>query len=48
MVVIGIVAFTPAGFFGFFVVLVWAVIVAVLIYRRSGTGGPAAPAAGTT
>jgi hypothetical protein len=48
MVVIGIVAFTPVGFFGFFVVLVWAAIVAVLIYRRSGTEGPAAPAAATT
>ena len=43
MVVIGIVAFTPVGFFGFFVVLLWAVIVAILIYRRSG-----APAAATT
>ncbi len=48
MVVIGIVAFTPVGFFGFFVVLLWAVIVAILIYRRSGTTGPAAPAAATT
>jgi len=36
MVVIGIVAFTPVGFFGFFVVLLWSVIVAILIYRRTG------------
>jgi len=42
MVVIGIVAFTPVGFFGFFVILIWSVIVAILIYRRSG-----APAAVT-
>ena len=45
MVVIGIVAFTPVGFFGFFVVLLWSVIVAILIYRRSGTPAAAAPAA---
>jgi hypothetical protein len=36
MVVIGVVAFTPVGFFGFFVVMIWSVIVAILIYRRSG------------
>jgi hypothetical protein len=36
MVVIGVVAFTPVGFFGFFVVLLWSVIVAILIYRRTG------------
>ena len=45
MVVIGIVAFTPVGFFGFFVVLLWSVIVAILIYRRTGTPAAAAPAA---
>ena len=44
MVVIGIVAFTPVGFFGFFVVLIWSVIVAILIYRRIGPAA-AAPAA---
>ncbi|HET9119691.1 MAG TPA: hypothetical protein VFN72_04100 [Solirubrobacterales bacterium] len=38
MVVIGVVAFTPVGFFGFFVVLPWAVIVAVLMYRRTAPG----------
>jgi hypothetical protein len=43
MVVIGIVAFTPVGFFGFFVVLIWSVIVAILIYRRIGPAA-AAPA----
>ena len=41
MVVIGVVAFTPVGFFGFFVILVWSVIVAILIYRRSGAPAPA-------
>lgn len=44
MVVIGVVAFTPVGFFGFFVVLVWSVIVAILIYRRTGPAA-ATPAA---
>jgi hypothetical protein len=44
MVVIGVVAFTPVGFFGFFVVLLWSVIVAILIYRRTGPAA-AAPAA---
>src|SRR4051794_6475647 len=43
MVVIGVVAFTPVGFFGFFVILIWAVIVGILIYRRSAPG-PSAPA----
>ena len=43
MIVIGVVAFTPVGFFGFFVVLLWAAIVAILIYRRLGE--PAAAAA---
>jgi hypothetical protein len=42
-VVIGVVAFTPVGFFGFFVTLVWSVIVAILIYRRSAPAA-AAPA----
>jgi hypothetical protein len=46
MVVIGVVAFTPVGFFGFFVVLIWSVIVAILIYRRLGT--PTATTAATT
>jgi hypothetical protein len=36
MIVIGIVAFSPVGFFGFFVILIWSVIVAILIYRRTG------------
>jgi hypothetical protein len=44
MVVLGIVAFSPVGFFGFFVVLIWSVIVAILIYRRTGPAA-AAPAA---
>jgi hypothetical protein len=41
MVVIGVVAFTPVGFFGFFVVLLWSVIVAILIYRRTGVAATA-------
>ncbi|HEX3562908.1 MAG TPA: hypothetical protein VHU24_08740 [Solirubrobacterales bacterium] len=41
MIVIGIVAFSPVGFFGFFVVMIWSVIVAILIYRRSGAPAPA-------
>jgi hypothetical protein len=45
MVVIGIVAFTPVGFFGFFVVLIWSVIVSILIYRRTGSGAAGAPPA---
>ena len=43
MIVIGIVAFSPVGFFGFFVILIWSVIVAILIYRRTG---PAAAGTG--
>jgi len=45
MVVIGIAALSPVGFFGFFLVLIWSVIVAILIYRRTGTPEPAAAAA---
>ncbi len=45
MVVIGIVAFSPVGFFGFFIVLIWSVIVAILIYRRTGAPAAAAPSA---
>jgi len=41
MVVIGVVALSPVGFFGFFVVLIWSVIVAILIYRLSGQPAPA-------
>ena len=44
MVVIGVLAFTPIGFFGFVVVLVWAIIVAVLIYQRTGAPASTAPA----
>ncbi|MGA8218560.1 MAG: hypothetical protein WB771_08345 [Solirubrobacterales bacterium] len=45
MVAIGVIAFTPVGFFAFFVVMIWSVIVAILIYRRSGAPAEAAPAA---
>jgi hypothetical protein len=41
-IVIGIVAFTPVGFFGFFALMIWSVIVAILVFRRG-----AAPAAAT-
>jgi hypothetical protein len=43
MIVLGVVAVTPVGFFGFFAVLPWSVIVAILIYRRTG---PAAAGTG--
>jgi hypothetical protein len=32
----GIVAITPIGFFGTFVMVVWSIVVSVLIYQRSG------------
>jgi hypothetical protein len=48
MVVIGVVAFTPVGFFGFFVVLLWSAIVAILIYRRSAPDASAAAPAPAT
>jgi hypothetical protein len=40
--VIGLVSFSPVGFFAFFAVMVWAVIVGVLLYVRGGqpTGSP--------
>ena len=44
-VAIGIVAFTPVGFFGFFATLIWSAIVAVLVYRRSAPSGPPVAAA---
>ena len=45
MVVIGVGAFSPVGFFGFFAVLIWSIIVAIAIYRRTG---PTAAAPATT
>jgi hypothetical protein len=44
MVVIGVAALSPFGFFGFMVILLWSLIVAILIYRRTapasaGTAG---------
>ena len=47
MVVVGIAAFSPVGFFGFFVVMLWSAIVGIVIYRRTGptAAAPAAPAA---
>jgi hypothetical protein len=48
MVVIGIVAFTPIGFFGFFVVLIWALIVSILIYRRTAPDARAPASAPAT
>lgn len=41
MIVIGVVGLTPVGFFGFLLSLIWAVIVAILVYRDSGeAAGP--------
>jgi hypothetical protein len=45
MVVIGVVALSPVGFFGFFAVLIWSLIVSIAIYRRTG---PTAAAPATT
>jgi hypothetical protein len=45
MIVIGIVAFTPVGFFGFIVITIWSVIVAILIYRRTGPASAGAAGA---
>ena len=36
-IVVGVVGFTPVGFFGFFVIMIWAVIVSILVFRQSGT-----------
>ncbi len=47
MVVIGIVAFTPVGFFGFMAILLWSLVVSILIYRRTAPGAPSAPPAAT-
>jgi hypothetical protein len=47
-IVLGVVALSPVGFFGFFITLVWSVIVAILIYRRTGSEAPGTPAAATT
>ena len=44
-IVLGIVAFTPAGFVAFIGSLVWILIVAVLLFMRGDTAAPAAPAA---
>jgi hypothetical protein len=48
MVVIGVAAFSPVGFFGFFLILLWSIVVSILIYRRTAPGAPSAPAAATT
>jgi hypothetical protein len=42
--VLGVVGFTPVGFFGFLVFLIWSVIVAIMVFLRSGE--TAASAAG--
>jgi len=42
-IVIGVLALTPVGFFGFFVIMIWSVIVSILVFRRSGAPA-AAPA----
>jgi hypothetical protein len=44
--VIGIVTFTPVGFFGVLASLIWVPVVGVMIYRKGDVGqeGPRAPA----
>ncbi len=42
--VIGVIGVTPVGFFGFFVILIWAVVVSVIVFRRA-TPPPAVGAA---
>ena len=43
-ILLGIVSFTPAGFFGFIGSAVWILIVSVLLTMRSDAAAPAAPA----
>ena len=42
-VVIGVVGVTPVGFFGFWVIMLWAVLVSILVFRRSAGPSAAAP-----
>jgi hypothetical protein len=42
--VLGVVGVTPAGFYAFWVIMLWSVIVSILVYRRSAA--PSAPAQG--
>jgi hypothetical protein len=44
-IVIGVVAFTPAGFFAFLAGGVWVLVASVLLVRARSAAGPAAPAA---
>ena len=44
-IVVGVAALTPVGFFGFFVIMIWSVIVSILVFRRSGAPAAAAAAA---
>jgi hypothetical protein len=41
-IVIGVVAVTPVGFFGFLAMAIWTLIVSILLYVRSGSERPAA------
>jgi hypothetical protein len=47
-VVIGVVAFSPIGFFGFFVIMLWSIVVSIMLYRRQGTGAGRPVAGGPT
>jgi hypothetical protein len=40
---LGVIAFTPVGFFAFFVVLAWIVVLSVLMFRGESAATPAAP-----
>ncbi len=41
-IILGVVSVTPVGWFTAFALVVWTVIVAVLVYMRSGDTAPAA------
>jgi len=42
-VVIGVIALTPAGFFGFIALGIWTLIASVILWRREEPGPPAPP-----
>ena len=42
-IVVGLVSFTPVGFFAFLVAVIWVAVVGVMLYRRSARPTAAAP-----